>query len=55
MTICPYCQQDTAGNHEWNCLMNTIVKTPLNIIPNDHNKLLPYKCPTCDGGGVIWK
>ena len=24
MVTCPYCQQDTAGNHAWNCPMNPV-------------------------------
>jgi len=33
VAICPYCQQDTAGNHAWNCPMN-----PVNINNGEFNK-----------------
>ena len=36
----PYCQQDTAGNHEWNCPMN-----PVNMNNSEWqlNKAMQYK------------
>ena len=39
---CPYCQQDTAGNHAPFC-------------PNwDYeNSKQPYMCPVCRGNGIV--
>ena len=40
MFTCSYCQQDSAGNHTWNCPMN-----PININNNEFqlNKAMQYK------------
>ena len=35
--ICPFCQQDTAGNHSWNCPLN-----PININNKEHQYTTIY-------------
>jgi len=56
MYKCPYCNMDTAGNHELLC--------PSRLSPDDPDyypvKLAecehapkPYKCPICDGVGLV--
>ena len=47
-TMCPYCNMDTGGNHELYCPVN---QNRLTITPE--TKKQPYKCPVCDGRGVV--
>ena len=36
ISMCSYCQKDSAGNHEWNCPLN-----PININNNEFQTYIP--------------
>ena len=50
ITQCPFCRQDTAGNHEYNC--PNYVRTSKPVITYTHEKI-PYRCPVCGGKGEL--
>lgn len=57
MNICPYCTQNTAGQHEACCPQRQTAQpyfwyTPVEIMFAQPNKI-PYRCPVCIGTGLV--
>ena len=50
INMCPYCNLDTAGNHEWNCPLNSNYNKQ-----NEYSKnnIMGWECPKC-GSVYAW-